>query len=182
MGPQGWRGAADPCPCSLAVTGQTQGPGHWMHDHHLPGLGACRMTHQDSTGSENTTQVPQVPAFVGVLRSLVSPEAELEAGAGRRIVHLEDGDVIQGGFLPKAATRERQSSGSKQRLQWAPYGQHGAWGLLSEPPGRKGNIFQTPGGEASLRGDAVRRDDLMGGGCPSARVLPALLFSPSPSS
>lgn len=109
---------------------------------------------------------------MGVLRSLVSPEAELEAGAGRRVVHLEDGDVTQGGFLPKTATREQQSSDSKQRLQRAPYGQHGAWGLPSEPPGRKRSIFQTPGGEAGLRRDTVRRDDLMGGGCPSARGPP----------
>ena len=156
---------------------------HWTHHAQLPAaLGACRMSHVGQQGPENVTQTPQIPAFVGCLHSAVSPDTELEAGVGRQVVHLKDGDVIQGGFTPKAATRERQSSDSKQRPQWVPYGQHGAWGLSSEPPRRKGSTFQTPGGEAGSRGDSVRRDNRMGGGCRTARLLPSLLFSPSPSS
>lgn len=93
------------------------------------------MSHAGQQDPENMTQTPQIPALMGFLHSPVSPDTELEAGVGRQVVHLEDGDVIQGGFTPKAATRERQSSDSKQRLQWAPYGQHGAWGLSAEPPG-----------------------------------------------
>lgn len=133
---RGWERAADPCRAAWPPLDRHTGLDHWTHDPHPPAaLGACRMRHVGQHGPESMAQTPQIPAFVGCLHSPASPDTELEAGVGRQAVHLEDGDVIQGGFTPKAATRERQSSDSKQRLQWVPYRQHGAWGLSAEPQG-----------------------------------------------
>lgn len=81
-------------------------------------------------------------------------------------------------FIPKAVAGTTAELGFKRRLQRACCGQHGAWGLPSKPLGRKGSIFQTPRGEAGLRGDAVRRDGLMGGGVPQPLRPPLLPHHP----
>lgn len=141
--------------------------------------GACRISHAGQRGlREYALQMPQIPTSWGFCAVWFLQKQGQRPG-------LKAGCPLGGWrrnsmrVYSQRSGEEQQSSDSKRRLQRVHATDSTVPGGCRPSPREEGKHFPDPTGEAGLRGDAVRRDGLMGGGVPQ---LLRLLLPPSPSS
>lgn len=117
---------------------------HWTQDHHPAWPVACRQATRTAR-AQNTTQMPQIPTFVGFLCSLVSPEAGLEAGVGRGCPMGGWRDVISMRVYSQSSGEGTAELGFKAATTAGMLRTARCLGAAGPKPlGGRGSIFQTP--------------------------------------